>query len=407
MPWKMEKLSRIISSHEDTMTLSVAKNRHIYLIDTTMRDGEQAPGVVFSPFQRLRLAYLLSEAGVRELEIGNPAMGLEECRVMGEIAKLDLPLRLTAWCRARREDIDLACKTGVKSVHLSFPVSSLHIRLMKSSTPKILELAADLIPYAAERFEFVSVGAQDASRAERRFLHRFARVVHGAGADRLRLADTVGVWDPIQTKNVFAGLKKKEPGLELGFHAHNDLGMATANSLAAVLGGADSVDVTVNGLGERAGNAPLEQVAMALKTSLGLDISFNHQKLNNLCREVAQISGRPIAADRPLVGSAVFSHESGVHVRGILLDPSSYEPFSPQSVGREKRELVVGKHSGRAALRHTLRRYGLSLDEAALTRLNHEVRFKSDRLARSLSEEELLVLAQKVSVDRSGDRRPL
>jgi homocitrate synthase NifV len=405
------------------MTSPDEKKRHIYLVDTTLRDGEQAPGVVFSPFQRLRLAYLLSEAGVKELEIGNPAMGSEECRVMEEIAKLDLPLRLTAWCRARKDDIDLACKTGVKSVHISFPVSPLHIRLMRSTTRKILQLAAELIPYAAERFEYVSAGAlipyaaerfeyvsagaQDASRTERRFLQRFARIVHRVGVDRLRLADTVGVWNPIQTRNVFAGLKKKEPGLELGFHGHNDLGMATANALAAILGGADSVDVTVNGLGERAGNAPLEQVAMALKVSLGLDLSFNHQNLNALCREVSQISGRPIPADRPLVGSSVFSHESGVHVRGILLDPASYEPFSPQSVGRKKREFVVGKHSGRTALRHTLSRYGLNLDEAALSRLNHEVRFKAERLARSLSEEELLVLAQKVSVDQNGGRRPL
>ncbi len=387
------------------MTSIAEKKRHIYLIDTTLRDGEQAPGVVFSPFQRLRLAYLLSEAGVKELEIGNPAMGAEECRVMGEIAKLDLPLRLTAWCRARKEDIDQACQTGVESVHLSFPVSSLHIRIMKSSTRKVLELAAELIPYAAKRFEFVSVGAQDASRAERRFLHRFARIAHRAGANRLRLADTVGVWNPIQARSAFAALKKKEPGLELGFHGHNDLGMATANAVAAILGGANSVDVTVNGLGERAGNAPLEQVAMALKVSLGLEMEFNHNHLNNLCREVAQISGRSISADRPLVGSAVFSHESGVHVKGILFDPSSYEAFPPQSVGRVKREIIVGRHSGRAALRHTLSRYGLTLDEAALSRLNSEVRFKAERLARSLSEEELLVLAQKVSVEQIRDRR--
>jgi len=148
-------------------------------------------------------------------------------------------------------------------------------------------------------------------------------------------------------------------------------------------------------------------VAMALKVSLGLDLSFNHQNLSTLCREVSQISGRPIPADRPLVGSAVFSHESGVHVRGILLDPASYEPFSPQSIGRTKREFVVGKHSGRTALRHTLSRYGLKLDEAALAHLNSEVRFKAERLARSLSEEELLVLVQKVSLEQNWKRGPL
>jgi homocitrate synthase NifV len=376
------------------MGKATADNGNPYLIDTTLRDGEQSAGVVFSSFQRLRLAYLLAEAGVRELEIGTPAMGEEECQVLRNIVQLGLPSRLTAWCRARSEDIDLAQEAGVAAVHISFPVSPLHIRLLGSTPAEILNRVRELVGYAAERFGFVSIGAQDASRASATFLDDFAAAVAASGARRLRIADTVGVWNPFRVQAALARLRRHFPGLELAFHGHNDLGLATANSLAAIQGGADCVDVTVNGLGERAGNAALEQVALALRMTMGRDPGLVAAKLYDLCLEVARISGRAIPYFQPITGEGVFRHESGIHVRGILKDPSSYEPFSPEEVGRSPRELVVGKHSGRSAVAYILSRQGLELDDAALRRLTLAVRFRSEKLKRSLSEEELLVMAR-------------
>ena len=223
----------------------------VWLTDTTLRDGEQAPGVVFTRGQKLALAEALAEAGIPEIEVGTPAMGEDECRTIREAAGLGLPCSLTAWCRAREDDIEAAARCGVEAVHLSLPASPLLCRALEKSMGWVLDRVAALVPFARDQFGFVSVGAQDASRADPGFLTELALAVRDAGGDRLRLADTVGVWNPLQAGDAFVRLGGAVPGLWLAFHGHNDLGMATANSVAALDAGARSVDVTVNGLGER------------------------------------------------------------------------------------------------------------------------------------------------------------
>lgn len=305
-----------------------------YFADTTLRDGNQTPGVCLTREQKIAIAKALSELGVNELECGIPAKGSQEIEDLRALADLGLPLRLTSWCRARAGDIDAAIAAGLPGIQISFPVSPLLLRAFNKSTSWVMGNLPPLIQQARAFTPFVSVGAQDASRAEVNFLGEFAHAAEEAGAFRLRLADTVGILNPFQTHDLVSRIHRARPGLILEFHGHNDFGMATANTLAAFLAGARHLSTTTNGLGERAGNAATEQVALAIEKTCGIRTYINKARVKAVSDLVAAISGRPIHADQPLVGGEVFTHASSIHCFALHREPLAYQALDPEEIGQ-------------------------------------------------------------------------
>ncbi|MBI5264229.1 MAG: homocitrate synthase [Bradyrhizobium sp.] len=337
-----------------------ARTRPIVLNDTTLRDGEQAPGVAFTTAEKVAIAKALARAGITEIEAGTPAMGQEEVSAIRAIVEADLPLTTIAWCRMRTSDVDAAIEAGVSMVNVSIPSSDVQIAAKLSGGRRAaLDQVKRVVGYARDRGLEVAVGGEDSSRADVDFLIKLIATAKAAGARRFRIADTLSVLDPDTSCALMAALRASTD-LELEFHGHDDLGLATANTLAAIKAGASHASVTVIGLGERAGNAPLEEVAVALKQLYRLDTGVVLSELENVAAVVAAAAARSIPLNKAIVGEHVFTHESGIHVDGLLKDQRTYQALDPRLLGRSNR-IVIGKHSGLAAITSLLAELQLSV----------------------------------------------
>jgi len=371
--------------------------RHsVYIDDTTLRDGEQTAGVVFANEEKIHIARLLAMLGVHQIEVGIPAMGGDEKEAIKAIVRLELPTSILAWNRAVVDDVRHSLDCGVDAVALSISVSDIHIQhKLRSTRQQVLDAVQRSTEFAKRHSLYVSVNAEDASRADPEFLLEFARAAKEAGADRLRYCDTVGVLDPVETyKRV--KLLVDEAGLPVEMHTHNDFGMAVANALAGLKAGATYVNTTVNGLGERAGNASLEELVMALQYCEGICLGFRTSLMRELSEYVALASGRPLPPSKPVVGSNLFIYESEGRASGVVRDPATYEVFLPGEVGLSRR-FNVGKYSGPSVVAQKLREYGFHPTEAELRQLVPMLRSRAIALKRSLFDQEVVEEYRRLS----------
>ncbi len=366
-------------------------NKNIVIVDTTLRDGEQTAGVVFANREKVRIARLLDEMGVHQIEAGIPVMGGDEKEAITAICRAGLKASIMGWNRPVIEDIEASLSCGVDAVAISISTSDIHIKhKLKTSREWVLEQMVKATCFAKKEGMKISVNAEDASRSDLDFLIAFAKAAREAGADRLRYCDTVGIMEPFK---IYEQIKliRDSVGIDIEMHTHNDFGMATANALAGVKAGANYIGVTVMGLGERAGNAALEEVVMALKHLYNIDLNFKTEMFLELAEYVSRASGRELPKWKAIVGSNMFAHESGIHADGVQKNPTTYEAFHPEEVGL-LRQIVIGKHSGTASLRAKFAEFGIVLTEHHAKELLPKVRSNTVSLKRSLFDKELMYI---------------
>ena len=345
----------------------------LILEDTTLRDGEQTPGVALSAAKKLEILDALIAAGVKWIEPGIPAMGGEEVRTLRAMLERRDEVTLIGWNRGVADDIQRSIDLGFRAIHIGLPTSDNHLKnSVRKDRGWLMSAARDLVKLAKDQGCFVSISAEDVGRTEVGFLQEYAVAVTEAGANRLRLSDTIGILNP-QAYGDRVRAVSAVTSIDLQAHCHNDFGLAVANTLAAIEAGVRYFHVTVNGIGERAGMADLAQVVMCLRQWYGVDLGIDTRRLTGLARLVSQACKAPMAPWQPVVGPNVFAHESGIHTAGMLRDTSTFEPFDPASVGGE-RQLLVGKHSGRAVIKAVLGEAAQDMSNATLDLLLERVR---------------------------------
>jgi 2-isopropylmalate synthase len=377
--------------------------------DTTLRDGEQMPGATLEPDDKLRIAQALEAAGVHSLDAGFPASSDADVLAIRKMIGVIRKPVLTCLCRTVRADIDAAERAldgnpnHKRGVSLFCGTSPLHREhKLQKSKEQILDIITDTVSYAAERFSIVAFSPEDASRTEPDYLCECYRRAIDCGATTIGFPDTVGVLTPEKAREFIRRIQDGVPNIDkalLAVHFHNDLGLAVANTLACIAEGANVVQCTVNGIGERAGNASLEEVAMALtlhQDQYGRTAKIDTTKLVPLCRLVAELTGIPLSPMKPVGGANIFATEAGIHQDGLLKNPDTYLPFRPEAVGAEGIRLVLGRHSGRSAVANQLHRIGIEPTDDVVARVLEGI--KCLPKAADVDDDALRELAESVGV---------
>ena len=394
-------------SDQPDLRVPPADSNRVIILDTTLRDGEQAPGIALSVGEKLEIAAQLAKLGVDVIEAGFPAASDGDFAGVQAIAESVKGPSIAALCRTRLGDIDRAWE-AIKNadrprIHTFISTSPVHRdKKLRMSQEQVLAATVDAVSHAASLGADVEFSAEDATRTELDFLvDVFAAAIEN-GATTINVPDTVGFVLPQEYVDILDAIRAKIPGSERvtwSVHCHNDLGLATANSLAAVRAGVRQVEVCINGIGERAGNAALEEVVMALRThhpSLGLETGINTREIAATSRLVSLLSGYPVQPNKAVIGGNAFSHESGIHQHGVLMERTTYEIMNPEDIGLAGNKIVLGKHSGRHAFVSALEGLGIHLDEAQLAVAFTRFKDMADRKV-SLTDADLVALATEDS----------
>lgn len=385
----------------------MAEEPNVRFTDTTLRDGEQAVGVIFTRREKRQIAALLAEIGVPTVEAGFPALGTEEKACVRAVVEADIavkrngipsdPLEVYAFARARKADVSDAAECGVHGVVISISTSDIHIeRKFNRSRDWVLGKLNEATREAEKHGLVFRASAEDASRTDISFLIEFFELAERLGASMVRYCDSLGLHDPFQAYQRIKRIRQAI-SVPIEVHFHNDFGMATANVMAAIRAGAASVTASIGGLGERTGNSPLEEVVMASKFLYGMDLGIDTTRLREVAEYVAKASRRAIPIWKAIIGTNVFAHESGIHADGILKNPANYEAFSPETVGLQ-RQIIIGKHSGSSALIHKFRnQFGETLNADTAKALLEYVRAAAVELKRPLFDKELALLYRELT----------
>ncbi len=347
--------------------------KDITIYDTTLRDGEQTPGVCLGTSEKLAIARKLDEVKIHQIEAGFPIVSSQEKRSVTKIAKEGLDASIIALCRSKKEDIDVALDCDVDGVITFMATSDLHLEhKLHISREKALSVSMDTVEYAKDHDLFVAFSAEDATRTDLDFLKIIYKKAESYDVDRVHIADTVGSICPQGIEFLVKELRK-EVSAGIALHCHNDFGLALPNSISGLLAGGTAVSTTVNGIGERAGNVSLEELVMALKLLYGLDLGFKTEKFQELSQLVSECTKVPIQQNKPIVGKNVFRHESGIHVDAVIEEPLTYEPYLPEIVG-QNRQIILGKHSGCRAVKAKLKGCGLKVTDDELCKILTKVK---------------------------------
>ncbi len=388
-------------------------SKNIKVFDTTLRDGEQAPGCSMSLQEKIEVAKQLEALNVDIIEAGFAASSPEDFKSVCKIASAVKNCSVASLARCTRPDIDAAysaLKSAVSPrIHVFIATSPLHLQYkLKMSKAQVLERTEEMVGYAKSLCGDIEFSAEDATRSEPEFLAEVVRTAIAAGASVINIPDTVGYTSPSEMRSIIEKLRADVPecdGIELSVHCHNDLGLATANTLAGVLGGACQVECTLGGLGERAGNAPLEEVIMAIKTRADiypLGTRVETSQIYNACKTVFGVIGRAIPFNKPIVGTNAFAHESGIHQHGVLANRKTYEIMLPETIGIPGNQIVLGKHSGRHAFDEKLASMGIMLSQENAERCFSDFK-KLCGSKKDVTERDIEAIARGVSPEVTSD----
>lgn len=367
--------------------------KRINIFDTTLRDGEQTPGVALTIEDKVQIAKQLDRLGVDVIEAGFPITSKGEVEAVKAIAKAGLKAEICALARARKDDIDLVVKCDVNSVHTFISTSDVQMKhVLRMKPEEVLAKTVECVELVKKDYGMTcEFSPMDATRTSMDFLKQVCKVAQEAGADRINIPDTVGIFFPTEMR-IFIAKIVREVKVPISVHCHDDFGMAVANSLAAVEGGASQIHVTVNGLGERAGNAALEEVVMALHTIYDCKTGVNTKFIYATSQLVSHLTGIPIQPNKALVGEYAFAHESGIHTHGVLEKPLTFEPIAPETIGRRRR-IVAGKHAGKHGIKAGLEEAGIHPTESQLMAIVQKVKELGDK-GKMVTDSDLLGIAR-------------